>query len=126
MLQTSFHSTLDSSSCSTNELLSARVYNRATFHVQPVFRVYRVERKVCPWLSWMNSTFFDVYQEIRGERILQKEQHEEPAAKFTLTLNRKVNNLFFSCILLVTKVKLFQGTIDCNLIVLLKNCKKVS
>ena len=53
---------------------------------------------------------------------------KEPAVKLIFTLNFKVKKYFFlQCILVIAKVKLFQGTIGCNLItVLLKNGEKVS
>ena len=42
------------------------------------------------------------------------EIHVEPVAKLTLTLNFKIFFLFLHCILLVAKVKLFQGIIGRN------------
>ena len=53
---------------------------------------------------------------------------KEPATKFILILNfqaRKVS-FFLHFILLVTKVKVLQGTMSRNRIVLLKNSEKVS
>ena len=71
--------------------------------------MYRVERKVCPCLSYVDELYiFDLI---------------ELYVKILLKIVR--NRFFFlHCILLITKVKLSQETVGRNLTVLLKNGKK--
>ena len=57
------------------------------------------------------------------------EKSLEPLTKIDLNFMVKISFFFFFflyCVLLVTKIKLFQETISRNLIVLLKNGEKVS
>ena len=50
---------------------------------------------------------------------------KKSAVKLIVILNFKIKTCFLYCILFVTKVKQFQGSIGRNLMVLLKNGKKI-
>ena len=81
--------------------------------------IHRVGRKVFVrgYRSMNSSSTFDLIEKIR----------REPAEKLILTLNFKVEETFFfsmRCVLLITEVKLSQGTIGRNLIG--KFCKNMS